>query len=172
MLFSQLRRRTAASVVGGIAASFVMDLVQNGWAAAFERSRPEDERDEEVDGIASVVRVAGRFVPALRSERGSNVAARAVHYVFGVAFAAAYVVFAQRARWITASSGVAFGSGLFVLSDRVLIPALKLGRSWSRYSRSERANAYFSHVAYGVVLELARQRFEGSRIPGPGDERV
>ncbi len=159
---SRQRRRVAAGVTGGIAASFVMDVVQNGWAALFERSRSKDERDEEVDGIASVVRVAGRFVPALRSERGTNVAARIVHYVFGVGFAAAYVVSAERAPWLAASNGVAFGSALFVLSDRVLIPALKLGRSWSRYSRSERANAYFSHVAYGVVLELTRRRFARS----------
>ena len=148
-----------AGVVGGVAASFVMDLVQNGWAAVFEKNRAEDERDEEVDGIASVVRVLGRFVPALGSERRSNLAARIVHYVFGVGFAVAYVYGTERAPALATSSGIAFGSGLFVLSDRVLIPVLKLGRSWSRYSRSERANAYVSHVAYGVVLELARQRF-------------
>ena len=136
-----------------------MDVVQNGWAAVFERGRMEDQRDEEVDGIASVVRVIGQFVPALRSDEDSNLAARVVHYIFGIGFGAAYVFGADRARWLTTSSGVAFGSALFVLSDRVLIPALKLGRSWSRYTRSERANAYFSHVAYGVVLEVTRGRF-------------
>ena len=146
-----------AGVAGGVAASFVMDLVQNGWAAVFEKSRAETERDEEVDGIASVVRVIGRFVPALGSERRSNLAARIVHYVFGVGFATAYVYGAERAPALATSGGIVFGSGLFVLSDRVLIPALKLGRSWSRYTRSERANAYFSHVAYGVVLELTRR---------------
>ncbi len=155
--------RILASVIGGVAASFAMDVVQNGWAAIFERRRAEDQRDEEVDGIASVVRVIGRFVPALRSDRDSNLAARVVHYAFGVGFGAAYVYGADRAPWLTTSSGVVFGSALFVLSDRVLIPALKLGRSWSRYTRSERANAYLSHVAYGVVLELTRGRFVGTR---------
>jgi uncharacterized membrane protein YagU involved in acid resistance len=160
---AQQRARVLASVVGGVAASFAMDVVQNGWAAVFERRRPEDQRDEEVDGIASVVRVIGRFVPALRSDRDSNTAARVVHYVFGVGFGAAYVYGVDRAEWLTTSSGVVFGSALFVLSDRVLIPALKLGREWSRYTRSERANAYVSHVAYGVVLELARGRFVAAR---------
>jgi uncharacterized membrane protein YagU involved in acid resistance len=154
--------RALAIVGGGIAASFAMDVVQNGWAAVFERRRSQDERDEEVDGIASVVRIAGRFVPALNSDRGSNLAARAVHYVFGVAFAAAYVYGARRAAWLSNAGGVAFGSALFLLSDRLLIPALKLGRAWSRYSRSERANAYFSHVAYGVVLEFARRQLVSS----------
>lgn len=160
---SKRRGRIVASVVGGFAASLMMDVVQNGWAAVFERGRAADQRDEEVDGIASVVRVIGRFVPALASERRSNLAARAVHYVFGVGFAGAYVYGVERAPLLSTSSGIVFGSALFLLSDRVLIPVLKLGREWSRYSRSERANAYFSHVTYGVVLEVVRARLANSR---------
>lgn len=136
-----------------------MDLVQDGFAALFERSRAEGDLDEEVEGIVSVVRVIGRVVPGLTNERRTRAAGRAIHYVLGVGFAAAYVVAHERAPWIGISSGVAFGTALFLLSDRVLIPALKLGRSWERYSRAERANALLSHVVYGVVVDLARRRY-------------
>ena len=153
------RGRVGASVAGGIAASLAMDLVQDGFAALFERGRSEGDLDEEVEGIASVVRVIGNLAPGLVGERRMHAAARAIHYVFGVGFAAAYVVGCERAPWLGTSGGVAFGAALFLLSDRILIPVLRLGRAWERYSRAERANALLSHIVYGVVLDLARRRY-------------
>jgi len=51
-----------------------------------------------------------------------------------------------------------------------LIPAFRLGRSWERYSRSERFNALASHLAYGVVLEAMRSRLERPE-ESPPDEK-
>ncbi len=153
------RGRLAATVAGGVAASLAMDLVQDGFAALFERGRNEGDLDEEVEGIAGVVRVIGHIVPGLVGEQRTRAAARAIHYFFGVGFAAAYVAGNGRASWLGTSGGVAYGTALFLVSDRVLIPVLKLGRSWDRYSRAERANALLSHVVYGVVVDLARRRY-------------
>ncbi|GAC1492171.1 MAG: hypothetical protein NVS2B8_07000 [Vulcanimicrobiaceae bacterium] len=158
------REVIVASVGGGIAASYAMDVVQMAWAAAFERDRATDVLDEETEAIASVVRAIARFAPALRSPRRAQFGAKSVHYALGVAFAAAYVAAIPRARMLASANGVAFGTGLFVLSDRILIPMLKLGRSWDRYSRSERLNALASHVAYGVVLESVRARVDARGI--------
>ncbi len=152
------RALVTASVGGGIAASFAMDLVQDALAAAFERGRATSDLDEEVEAIAAVVRMLTTFVPSIVGERRTRFAAHVVHYVLGVGFAAVYVVAVPRARLLAASNGLAFGAGLFVLSDRILIPMLELGRSWNRYSRTERLNAFASHVAYGVVLETVRAR--------------
>jgi uncharacterized membrane protein YagU involved in acid resistance len=152
------RRYWRATLIGGIGASFAMDATQAVFAAVFERGRNPDDRDEEVEGIAGLLHAFARFVPALANGRESE-EAYAVHYVFGVGFAAAYVAGVRRAPWLAASGGTAFGAGLFLLSDRILIPMLKLGRPWARYSRTERTNAFFSHVAYGVVLDFARRRF-------------
>ncbi|MBD5633580.1 MAG: DUF1440 domain-containing protein [Candidatus Eremiobacteraeota bacterium] len=159
------QRFLTASVAGGVGASFAMDLVQDGFTALFERDRAEGELDEEVEGIASVVRVLSGIAPKLFPAGRAHAEARAIHYVFGVGFAAAYVAGAERAPWLATSGGVAFGAALFLLSDRILIPVLKLGRSWSRYSRSERANALLSHVVYGIVLEYARARYAKPRDP-------
>ncbi len=165
----RIREFLTASIVGGIGASLAMDLVQDGFGALYARGRPEGELDEEVEGIASVVRILSAAAPRLFPARYAPAEARAIHYVFGVGFAAAYVAGAARAPWLAASGGVAFGTGLFLLSDRILIPALKLGRSWSRYSKLERANALLAHVAYGVVLECARQT--AGSLTRRGDER-
>jgi len=148
-----------ASLVGGIASSFAMDVAQDVLAMLFERGRPPGELDEEVEGIAGVLRSFATLAPAWFPPRWAPLEARALHYAFGIGFAAAYVAGTRRATWLGASGGTAFGAGLFLLSDRFLIPALKLGRSWQRYSRAERANAFLSHVVYGVVLEAIRQRY-------------
>jgi hypothetical protein len=148
-----------ASLVGGVAASFAMDVAQDVLALLFERGRAPDDLDEEVEGIAGVLRALAALAPAWFPAHAARVEARILHYAFGIAFAAAYVAGTRRAPWLGASGGTAFGAGLFLLSDRFLIPALKLGRSWQRYSRSERANAFLSHVVYGVVLEAMRKRF-------------
>ncbi len=150
--------RLTASIGGGLAASFAMDVVQNAWARTFERTRAATDLDEEVEAIASVVRILATWMPTLSGEARARAAARALHYLFGVGFAWAYVAAVPRARWLATSGGVPFGAGLFVLSDRMLIPMFRLGRSWNGYSRSERANALVSHVAYGVVLEFMRRR--------------
>jgi uncharacterized membrane protein YagU involved in acid resistance len=136
-----------------------MDVVQYALAQTFERHRAKGDRDEEVEAIEGVVRILGRYVPALFAGTRAPGAARAVHYVFGVGFAAAYVAGVRRAPWLATSGGVPFGAALFVLSDRILIPVTRLGRTWSHYSRAERFNAFASHVTYGVVLETVRARF-------------
>ncbi len=147
------------AIVGGAAASFAMDVVQDGFAALVERRRAPGDRDEEVEAIETVVRLVGKLAPDLASDGVAHVTARALHYAFGIGFAWAYVAATRRAPKLAAGRGVAFGTGLFVLSDRILIPMLKLGRSWDRYSRTERLDAWLSHVAYGAVLESARTRF-------------
>lgn len=151
-------REIAASACGGVVASFAMDVVQDAWRACFERRRSPGDLDEEVEAIAAVVRVLATFVPSLASERRARMAARSLHYFFGVGFAAGYVAAVPRVPMLASAGGLAFGTGLFLLSDRILIPMLKLGRSWERYSRAERLNALASHVAYGVVLEAVRAR--------------
>lgn len=159
-------RELIVATAAGAAASCAMDVVQDGLAALFERQRAPGDHDEETDAIESVVRLIGTFAPSFATEGASRWTARACHYLFGIGFAFAYGAAVRRVRRIAACRGVAFGTGLFLLSDRILIPMLKLGRSWDRYSRSERLNALASHVAYGVVLETVRARFAGERGAG------
>jgi uncharacterized membrane protein YagU involved in acid resistance len=63
------------------------------------------------------------------------------------------VLVRERAPIVGTARGAVFGTALWILSDRILIPAFKLGRPWGRYSRSERTNALVSHLAYAMVVE-------------------
>lgn len=152
------RRTALVALASGAAASLAMNVVQTSFTSLFERGRASDDRDEEVEAIASVVRLIGTLAPSLSREGRSDVTARILHYGFGIAFAYAYVTAAARAPSIASGKGVAFGSTLFLISDRALIPLLRLGRNWSHYSRGERFNAFASHLAYGFVLESVRAR--------------
>jgi hypothetical protein len=146
-------RTLRTAVVAGLAGSFAMDLAQDGFDAIFERGRAANDRDEETEAIVSVVRRIAPFVPGHLAERHAGSVGRALHYLFGTAFAIAYALARERRSEIAAAKGCAFGASLWCLSDVVLIPSAHLGRPFFRYSRAERINALVSHLAYGAVVE-------------------
>jgi hypothetical protein len=150
--------RVGAALVGGIAGSFAMDLAQNGFTTAFERKRAPDVQDEEVEAIVGVVRLIARFAPIVGSARLAGPVGHALHYLFGCGFALAYTAVRERVPAVGLAGGAAFGTALWIVSDRVLIPALKLGRPWERYSPSERTNALVSHLAYAMTVEAIAAR--------------
>jgi uncharacterized membrane protein YagU involved in acid resistance len=137
-----------------------MDIAQYGWAWAFEAQRPTENQDEETEAITSVVALLTRLLPAVFRPANASATGHAIHYVFGIAFAAAYLA-ALPNRAPTVGRGVIFGTLLWLLSDRILIPAFKLGRPWSRYSKSERSNALVSHLAYALAVEFSRPHDRG-----------
>jgi uncharacterized membrane protein YagU involved in acid resistance len=133
-----------------------MDVAQYGWARAFESRRPSGDQDEETEAITSVVALLTRLAPRVFREADAAAIGRAIHYVFGVGFAAAYLAAFPKGR-PTIVRGAVLGTLLWLLSDRVLIPVFKLGRPWSRYSRSERSNALVSHLVYAIAVEFSRR---------------
>jgi hypothetical protein len=152
---SPRRRLLLSALAGGSAGAFLMDITQFVWAQAFERNRPSGDQDEETEAITSVVAWLMRAAPAVLRDADAALLGRAIHYLFGVAFAAGYVALVP-ARRPVALRGAVFGTLLWLASDRVLIPAFKLGRPWSRYSPAERANALASHLVYALTVEYTR----------------
>jgi hypothetical protein len=150
------RRRIVSALTGGIAGSFLMDVAQYTWALGFERGRPSNDQDEETEAITAVVEILTDLAPRLFRKANAAPTGRAIHYLFGVAFAAAYLsVFEDRRPAVV--RGAVFGTLLWLLSDRILIPVFKLGRPWSRYSIAERTNALVSHLVYAIVVEFSRR---------------
>jgi uncharacterized membrane protein YagU involved in acid resistance len=114
-----------------------------------------DASTEETEAITSVLAILTRWAPRAFPQTNAAAIGRAIHYVFGVGFAAAYLYLLPNRR-PTLTRGAVFGTLLWLLSDRILIPVFKLGRPWSRYSKTERANALVSHLAYAIVVEFSR----------------
>lgn len=154
-----IRQRLLAGCAAGLLAGLAMDLVQDGWQRAFERSRGDrNSGDLEVEALSAIARRIGERVPALASPTGAFLSRTVVHYGAAVAFGAAYVLVARGGKNVRASNWIVFGTGLWIVNDRYLIPFLRLGRSWSEYDLAERGNALASHLAYALVLEAARAR--------------
>lgn len=149
----RVTKRFNAAIVAGFAGSFAMDVAQNAFDAIFERDRATDDRDEETEAIVAVVRRIAPYVPGGLAERHPGTVGRAVHYLFGSAFALAYADIRKRQPGVAAAKGSVFGVGLWLLSDIILIPSAHLGRPYDRYSRAERANAVVSHIVFGAVVE-------------------
>ncbi len=137
----------------GVAAALAMDLAQATITAVFERNREPDDLDEETEAVASVVKRLAPLVPGSLADRYPETCGRFVHYAFGSVFALAYDVMKRRAPIVTLGRGTAFGIALWLISDVVLVPAIKFGRPWNAYSNAERLNALVSHVAYATVLD-------------------
>jgi hypothetical protein len=148
-------RLIVAAILGGSAGSLIMDLTQYLWAQALERNRPSGDQDEETEAISSVVRALTLLAPRVFRADDAAAIGRAIHYVFGVGFAAAYFALLPNRRPALVR-GAVFGTCLWMVSDRILIPVFKLGRPWSRYSVTERSNALVSHLAYALIVEFAR----------------
>jgi uncharacterized membrane protein YagU involved in acid resistance len=142
-----------AATIAGLAGSLAMDLVQDGFAALFERNRLENDRDEETEAIVAVVKRIAKYVPGQYADKHPGTVGRIIHYVFGTGFAYAYAAARTRVPQIAAGRGLAFGGALWLLSDAILIPAAHLGRPLWRYSFAERLNAVLSHLAYAATLE-------------------
>jgi uncharacterized membrane protein YagU involved in acid resistance len=145
-----------SAIVGGGAGSLLMDLTQYAWAGAFERRRPSGDQDEETEAITAVIALLARLAPSMFPQENAQAIGRAIHYIFGIGFAAAYLRLLPNRR-PGFVRGAAFGIVLWLVSDRMLIPLFKLGRPWSRYSVSERSNALVSHLAYALTVEFARR---------------
>jgi uncharacterized membrane protein YagU involved in acid resistance len=87
------------------------------------------------------------------AERHPGTIGRAVHFLFGSAFALAYADVRDHRPGVAAAKGSVFGVGLWLLNDVILIASAHLGRPYDRYSRAARASAIVSHVVFGAVVE-------------------
>ena len=140
-----------SALIAGAIASAAMSSVQAGIAAVFERNRADTDRDEETEAISSLVNEIASLLS--RKPAYPAIDGRVLHYIFGGAFAVAYCAVRKRTPVIASGRGAAFGISLWIASDLIVIRAIGLVRNDRRYSIPERANAFASHLAYGMVLE-------------------
>ncbi len=150
------QRFFASALIGGATGSLAMDIAQALFARVLERDRPVNDQDEETEAISSVVSYLTRVAPGIFRAADAKAVGHGLHYLFGIGFAAGYFLLVPADR-PTKTRAAMFGTLLWLLSDRILIPAFGLGRPWSRYSRSERSNALVSHLAYAFVVEFSRR---------------
>jgi uncharacterized membrane protein YagU involved in acid resistance len=137
-----------------------MNQFQNGWSKIANRSRSEEENQQQSNDEPATVHVADNIYtsatgkPLQRFERRK--AGKLVHYGFGTLAGIAYGVLSEFVPQTRAGFGSAFGSALFVGADEIGLPLAGLSKPASEYPPKTHIYAWASHLVYGSALEASR----------------
>ena len=167
-LFRSAIRRKAPSPLGALARGMIAGAIGAGAQSLFflatrrwtpkptglpaHLRKPEPEAQDE----SSLQTVARRTVDGLM-QRGplegeqKSRAASAVHYVFGAIWGGLYGLCRESFR----TSPLAFGFGVWMASDNLLLPAFRIAAWPQHYSLKEHHYALQGHFVYGLATSAA-----------------
>jgi len=162
-----LTRGLLAGALGGLVASWVMNLFIAAAMKAHECAKsPEQQAREQLqqneDGSEdSTIKVADTITWLATgqhlSKEGKQMGGPIVHYAFGTLMGACYGALAQYSKSTTAYAGTAFGTGLFIAADEIIVPALGLSKPPTQQTASDQLLHYAAHLVYGATTELVRR---------------
>jgi len=118
--------------VAGAAATWIMGLATT-WMYERESQQARDREEQ---------------------ARGGRSPSTAMHWAIGIGAGALYA--GARRRWPTVARqmGLRFGSGLFVVADEVMNPALGFTPGPKAFPWQAHARGLGGHLTYGMVTEL------------------
>jgi putative membrane protein len=158
-----LMRGVLAGVVGGLAASWVMNQFFVGLTQATEAIQKQrgDQHNQEQKEEDSTMKVAdalastatGRHLTQEEKETGGPI----VHYAFGGLMGGVYGGLAEYSAASRFGFGTVFGSTLFAGADGVVVPALGLSKPVTEQPLSNHASHWAAHIIYGAIVELVRR---------------
>jgi putative membrane protein len=159
----------AAGAVGGLVASWIMGYVHAALGAVGQQQRedrtsqgqPQQQQQQQSGGEDATVKAAvavaeGVFHRPLPEEK-KKTAGSIIHYAYGTLVGGLYGMAAEDwrpARW---GEGALFGAALWVASDEIAVPALKLTKPPRDYPLKVHAGALVSHLVYGLTTEMVRR---------------
>jgi putative membrane protein len=171
---SNLWKGLAAGVIGGLAASFVMEQFQALWTKLAEGDQPaqggrgrqqqngqqqqsSSGGDEEPANIKAAEAISENLFEHELKKSEKKVAGEAVHYAMGATSGAIYGAMAEVFPVVTAGEGLPFGTAVWLIADDVVVPALGLSKPPTDYPLSTHAYALASHLIYGLTTDLVRR---------------
>ena len=176
----------AAGVVGGLAASIVMNRFQallsnmtvgierghgaqslqqgspdHGVGRMLQESGSDREQDDATMRLANAVSVGVFNHELTKSEKKR--AGTAIHYAYGITMGGIYGAAAEIAPVITTGRGVPYGAMVWLAADEGAVPALGLSKSATEYPLWIHVYALTSHLIYGLtadtILRLVRDKY-------------
>ncbi|MDQ2731044.1 MAG: DUF1440 domain-containing protein [Armatimonadota bacterium] len=172
----------AAGAVGGLVASWVMEVFQGYWSAVStarkeaekNASQPGEQHDQSaaeeeqpaanetgsendpstVKAAAAVARIlfGHELAPSEKATAGA-----AAHYVMGAASGGLYGVASELLPKTTAGAGIPFGAAVWMGADNVVLPLTGLAGPMTDYPISIHIYALASHLVYGACTDLVRR---------------
>jgi putative membrane protein len=169
---SNLAKGLIAGAVGGLVASWVMNVfmenvganlqdaaqteeerAEAAWQQAMRNDEPrEDATMKTADAVVEVV-TGGRHLTWEEKKIGGPI----VHYAFGTIMGGLYGAAAESSRIVRSGNGTLFGAALFTGADMIAVPALGLSSSSGEESPSSLATPYAAHLVYGVTTDFVRR---------------
>lgn len=174
-----LLKGIAAGMIGGLAASWIMNQFQEALGKLMEdKQKPhgaqslqegspqhgvgrklqqrgsDKEDDNAAERTASIISedVFDHKLSEKEKETGGEIA----HYAMGAVSGVMYGAAAELLPEVTIGAGLPFGATVWVVADEGLVPALGLSKSPAQYPISKHAYAFASHLVYGLSTELVR----------------
>lgn len=170
-----------AALLCGVAAGVVGSYAQSLFFRATKRITPKNPPDvfetpeqQQTDETATQT-VARRVVEgmALRGPvKHKQAAGEAVHYAFGGAWGGLYGLLAASAPVVcTLRGGMAFGLGVWLVSDNLILPSFRLAAWPGAYPVNSHVYAIAAHAVYGgaaFAAIVALQRLTSPRAIATG----
>jgi hypothetical protein len=154
----------AAGVVGGLVATWVLDLYQQGALEATRRaedamgagpvlSRHQEEqmRDQQRAHVETAQRIAKSTIGKGLSRAQRRDAAPVVHYAVGAIAGGVYGLAAELLPAVRAGYGTGYAGILFTGGSQALIPGFGFG------SLNRGGDGLSGHLVYGATLETTRR---------------
>lgn len=158
-MFLRRRKKTnpwkgfAAGLVGGLAASYVMDQFQ----AVASKKLPKQGGQNESATEKLADRIAKGLLHRPLKPQQRKWAGTLVHYAYGALAGGLYGTLAERRTPLAAAAGVPYGTALWLITDEVAVPALHLSKAPTKYPVSNHALALASHAVYGATTDVVRR---------------
>ena len=164
-----LLRGMLAGALGGLFASWVMNgfiagamKMQETMKSPEEKAREQSQQPKsEEESEDSTIKVADAVIWLVTgqhlSKEGKQKGGPIVHYAFGTLMGALYGTLAELSDTATTGAGTAFGTGLFIAADEVMVPALITGQFPTKEPASSQLTHYAAHLVYGTTTELLRR---------------
>ncbi len=172
MRAATIARNTGIGLASGLAASFAMDLFQNGVEAVKEKVQPQQDGGEQEP---STVKAANKVLQAAADEPVPDPykepAGQAVHYGFGGLLGAIYGAATTAWPKALAGFGIPFGVAVWAAADEVAVPAAGLSKPSTEAPPSTHAYSFLSHIVFGAALEGSRRALSASADAVFGPQR-
>lgn len=158
-----------AGVLGGLAASWVMNQFQAGLSKASEaiarrnggdtesRQQSEASPDGEDATMKAAEVISETLFDRRLTRREKETAGPVVHYAFGSAVAGLFGVVAELAPRTATAWGLPFGSAVWLGFDEIGVPLAGFSKSPFEYPMSTHASALAAHLVYGLTTDLVRR---------------
>lgn len=150
-----------AGLVGGLTGAWAMNKFQASLSKAMKNcagtsGQPKAEGDDATMKLAEWLLKSIADIELTSEQKKS--AGSFVHYGFGGAMGGLYGALLERSRKPGLIDGTLLGVLLFAGADELMVPALGLSESPTKYPLSVHASALGAHLVYGLTTEEVRRK--------------